>query len=81
MVFCRVVSCCMKFDRDQTPGSNFLTEQILYDTTSLLFSAMLYDVVFVWPPNATLFYFVVCIFKEMLYSVVSNVAFVWPPLC
>ena len=44
----------MKFDRDQT-----FTEQMLYDTTFLLFSAMLYDVVLVWPPHATLLYSVV----------------------
>ena len=32
---------------------------MLYDTTFLLFSAMLYDVVFVWPPHASLLYSVV----------------------
>ena len=35
------------------------TKQMLYDTTFLLFSAMLYDVVLVWPPHATLLYSVV----------------------
>ena len=35
------------------------TKQMLYDTTFLLFSAMLYDVVLVWQPHATLLYSVV----------------------
>ena len=46
-----------------------------------LFSRMLYDVVLVWSPHATLLYSVACIFEEMLYGVVENVAFVWPRLC
>ena len=46
----RVVSCCAKFDRDQT----FVTKQMLYDTAFILCSRMMYDVVLVWPPHETL---------------------------
>ena len=46
-----------------------------------LFPGMLYDVVLVWPPHANLLYSVVLAREEMLYRVVRNVAFVWPPLC
>ena len=64
--FHRVVSCCMKFNRDQM----FSLKKRLYDTTYLLFSGMLYDVVLVWPPSATLLYSVVLSFEEMLYGVI-----------
>ena len=72
----RVLSCCIllyEVDHDQ----KFFTEQML---SFLLFYWMLYDVVLLWPPHATLLYSVANIFEEMLYPVVRNVAFVWPPL-
>ena len=65
----RVLSCCILL-YEVSSRLNVFTKQMLYDTTFLLFYGMLYDVVFVWPPNATLLYPVVLIFEEMLYNVV-----------
>ena len=63
----------MKFDRDQT---------FHYRTTFLLFSAMLYDVVLVWPTHATLLYSVVLCFTracaaEVIFPLHSFVDFVF----
>ena len=74
-----VVSCCILYE--VWSRSDFFTKQVLYDTAFLLFQGMLYDLVLVWPPDATLLYSVANIFEEMLYRVVRNVEFVWPLLC
>ena len=92
IVFYRVVSCCMKFDRGQTfhqtnvvrYNISFVFRDVVWCCTRLatpcnfvvLCCTRVCAAEVIFPPHS----FVDFVFENMFNRVVRNVAFVWPPL-